>query len=57
MTLESSPHVSPATRAAEEQAPQSTDAVESVIHLIPIVVPAVGAAMIFLLAFIAVYMA
>ena len=57
MALEPSPHLSPVTRAADEQAPQATDAVESVVHLIPVVIPAAGAAMIFLLAFIAVYMA
>jgi hypothetical protein len=33
------------------------DAVESVVPLIPIVLPMVGAGLIFLLAFIAVYMA
>ncbi|PWW46983.1 hypothetical protein [Melaminivora alkalimesophila] len=46
----------PATGPAEDlQHP--IDAVESVVPYIPLVVPAVGAAMIFLLAFIAVYMA
>ena len=33
------------------------DAVEAVVHLMPVVLPAVGAAMMLLLAFIAVYMA
>ena len=33
------------------------DPVESVVHVIPFVLPAVGAIMIFLLAMIAVYMA
>jgi hypothetical protein len=33
------------------------DAVESVVPIIPIVLPAVGAALMFLLAFIAIYMA
>jgi len=40
--------------AGEDHAP---DAVESVVHLVPVVLPAVGAAMMLLLAFIAVYMA
>ena len=33
------------------------DAAEAVVHVIPVVLPAVGAALIFLLAFIAVHMA
>ncbi len=33
------------------------DAVESVVHAIPIVLPLVGGALMFLLAFIAIYMA
>ncbi len=33
------------------------DAVENVVHLMPVVLPVVGGIMIFLLAFIAVYMA
>lgn len=33
------------------------DAAEAVVHAIPVVLPAVGAALIFLLAFIAVHMA
>ncbi|MBF6631688.1 MAG: hypothetical protein ITG01_11125 [Comamonas sp.] len=33
------------------------DAVEAIVHLMPVVLPVVGAAMMFLLAFIAVYMA
>ncbi len=36
---------------------QPEDAVESVVPMIPMVLPAVGAALMFLLAFIAVYMA
>ncbi len=43
--------------AGDPQDMHPVDAVESVVPLIPVVVPAVGAAMIFLLAFIAVYMA
>ncbi|MGN1056407.1 MAG: hypothetical protein ACI4QS_06800 [Comamonas sp.] len=37
--------------------PPVEDAVEAVVPLIPVVIPMVGAAMMFLLAFIAVYMA
>ncbi|MGD9774456.1 hypothetical protein [Diaphorobacter sp.] len=48
-------HLAP--NAAEVEAAQATDAAESVVHLIPVVIPAVGAAMMFLLAFIAVHMA
>lgn len=33
------------------------DAVENVVHLMPVVLPVVGGIMMFLLAFIAVYMA
>jgi hypothetical protein len=36
---------------------QPEDAVEAVVPIIPIVLPAVGAALMFLLAFIAIYMA
>ncbi|WP_187305972.1 hypothetical protein [Diaphorobacter nitroreducens] len=46
-----------APNAADVEAATASDAAESVVHLIPVVIPAVGAAMIFLLAFIAVYMA
>lgn len=46
-----------APNAADLEAAQATDPVESVVNVIPVVIPAVGAAMIFLLAFIAVYMA
>jgi hypothetical protein len=35
----------------------STDPLESIVHLIPFVIPAAGGLMIFLLAFIAVFMA
>lgn len=41
--------------AAQAEAAYPADAVESVVGVIPFVIPAVGAAMIFLLAFIAVY--
>ncbi|SDM05158.1 hypothetical protein SAMN05428957_10220 [Oryzisolibacter propanilivorax] len=46
-----------APNAADVEVAQATDPVEAVVNVIPFVVPAVGAAMIFLLAFIAVYMA
>lgn len=39
-----------------EQAP-AQDGVESVVHLMPIVLPVMGGVLMFLLAFIAVYMA
>jgi len=41
------------------QAPErnAADPLESIIHLIPFVIPAAGGLMIFLLAFIAVFMA
>lgn len=35
----------------------SADPIESIVHTIPVVIPALGALMIFLLAFIAVFMA
>ncbi len=37
--------------------PEHQDAVDAVVPIIPVVIPAVGAAMMFLLAFIAVHMA
>jgi hypothetical protein len=40
-----------------EQAPAPVDPVESVVHVIPIALPVVGGLLMFLLAFIAVYMA
>lgn len=46
-----------APHAADVEAAHAIDPVEAVVPLIPVVIPAVGAAMIFLLAFIAVYMA
>lgn len=39
------------------EAPASDDPVESIIHAVPIVLPIVGGLLMFLLAFIAVYMA
>ena len=44
-----------APNAADVEAAHPADVVESVVNVIPFVIPAVGAAMIFLLAFIAVY--
>ncbi|WP_404301120.1 hypothetical protein [Alicycliphilus denitrificans] len=46
-----------APNAADLEAASATDPVESVVNVIPVVLPAVGAIMIFLLAFIAVTMA
>jgi hypothetical protein len=37
--------------------PQSNDPMENIIHAIPIVLPVVGGVLMFLLAFIAIYMA
>ena len=42
---------------ANHAAPQNSDVVESIVPMMPIVLPLVGAVMIFLLAFIAVTMA
>jgi hypothetical protein len=36
---------------------EATDPVESIVHVIPVVLPVVGGVMMFLLAFIAIYMA
>ena len=36
---------------------QSADPIENLVHAIPVVIPVLGALMIFLLAFIAVFMA
>ncbi|MDO4591996.1 MAG: hypothetical protein Q4B46_04185 [Comamonadaceae bacterium] len=49
------PHETLVHDPATPQVPE--DAVEAVVPYIPVVIPAVGAAMMFLLAFIAVYMA
>jgi hypothetical protein len=52
----SAPH--PVQHAVETEAPiDPHDPVESVITAVPIVLPMVGAALMFLLAFIAVYLA
>jgi len=50
------PSPSPITMQ-EQETEYPPDAAEAVVHLIPIVLPAVGAAMMLLLAFIAVFMA
>jgi hypothetical protein len=48
----------PLQHAVETEAPiEPYDAVEAIVPAIPIVLPAVGAALMFLLAFIAIYMA
>jgi hypothetical protein len=48
----------PVQHAVENDAPiEPHDPVESIVPAIPIVLPAVGAALMFLLAFIAIYMA
>lgn len=49
--------VSPNEPAQHGQDFEPQDAVESVVSVIPIVLPMVGAALMFLLAFIAIYMA
>ena len=41
----------------ETTTPQSEDPVENVVHSMPIVLPVVGGVLMFLLAFIAVYLA
>ena len=46
----------PAPSTAEHPAP-APDTVESIVHLMPLVLPAAGAVLMFLLAFIAVHMA
>lgn len=48
-------HIAP--NAADVEAATATDPTETVVNLIPVVIPAAGAAMIFLLALIAVTMA
>jgi hypothetical protein len=48
-------HIAP--NAADVEAANAVDPTETVVNLIPVVIPAAGAAMIFLLALIAVTMA
>ena len=45
------------TMSAHQDTHESTDPVEAVVKHIPIIIPAAGAVLIFLLAFIAVFMA
>lgn len=47
----------PSTVATQEPVVHEPDAVEAIVPLIPLVLPMVGAVLIFLLAFIAVFMA
>lgn len=48
---------SPVTPVAVSPHAQPNDPIEQVVHLVPIVLPIVGGVLMFLLAFIAVYMA
>ena len=47
----------PAPRHTHGEEQVSNDPIESVIHFVPIVLPVAGGLLIFLLAFIAIYMA
>ena len=47
----------PSTPVSHEVAPPEQDPMEAIIPMIPFVIPIVGGVLIFLLAFIAVYMA
>ena len=47
----------PSTPVTHQPAAQEPDPIEAIIPMIPIVLPLVGGVLIFLLAFIAVYMA
>lgn len=42
---------------SHQQQPQSDDPIENIVHSAPVVIPVLGGLMIFLLAFIAVFMA
>jgi hypothetical protein len=53
----SAPHTAKEAVEAQDSPIDPHDPIESVIPMIPIVLPMVGAALIFLLAWIAVYMA
>lgn len=48
---------SPEPRHSHGDTPQSNDPMESIIHAVPIVLPVAGGVLMFLLAFIAIYMA
>lgn len=50
-------HPPVAPNAADVEVAAATDPIEAVVNVIPVVIPAVGAIVIFLLAFIAVFMA
>ncbi len=45
------------TNPSNDQATPEKDGVDAVVHLMPIVLPLVGGVLMFLLAFIAIYMA
>ena len=45
------------SHGTEHDAAEPADPVDAIVHAIPIVLPVMGAALMFLLAFIAVYMA
>ena len=47
----------PSTPATHQPATQEQDPIEAIVPMLPIVLPMVGGVLIFLLAFIAVYMA
>ena len=47
----------PEPRHSHDPNPEPKDAMEGIVHAIPIVLPVMGAALIFLLAFIAIYLA
>ena len=48
---------SPEPRHSHGEAHEPKDPIESIVHAVPIVLPVMGGVLIFLLAFIAVYMA
>ena len=48
---------SPEPRHSHGTTPEPQDAVEGIVHSMPIVLPVVGGVLMFLLAFIAIYMA
>ena len=52
----SAQHTTPAAHSSSTQV-QEQDAVEAIVPIIPLVLPVVGGVLIFLLAFIAVYIA
>ena len=48
---------SPDTRQVHADHAEPQDAVEGIVHVVPVVLPVVGGVLMFLLAFIAIYMA